>query len=99
MANNILEQFEELYSQWSMAEKVGKKMQLDGMWQQLSGSYNYLFQIYQIRGYLTPDEAKYVNQLSQILSELRVQKKRIDQDLSEDMIKHLAKMIVKRKEK
>lgn len=46
MANNILEQWEELYSRWSMAEKVGKEMQLEGVWQQLSSSYNYLFQIY-----------------------------------------------------
>lgn len=60
MANNILEQLEELYSRWSMAEKVGKEMQLENMWQQLSGSYNYLFQIYQQRGYLTSDEASYI---------------------------------------
>lgn len=96
MANNILEQFEELYSRWSMVEKVGKEMQLEGMWQQLSGSYNYLYQIYQHRGYLTPDEATYANQLSQMLAGLQAQKKRADQELSEEMLKHLAKMIVKR---
>ena len=96
MANNILEQFDELYSQWSMAEKVGKEIQLGEMWQQLSGSYNYLFQIFQIRGYLTPDEARYANQLSQMLAGLRVQMMRVNQALSEEMIKHLAKMIVKR---
>lgn len=96
MANNILEQFEELYSRWSMAEKVGRKLQLEDIWQQLSGSYNYLFQIYQHRGYLTPDEATYANQLSQMLAGLQVHKKRVDQELSEEMIKHLAKMIVKR---
>ena len=45
MANNIQEQLDELYSRWSMAEKVGKEMQLENMWQQLSGCYNYLFQI------------------------------------------------------
>lgn len=59
MANNILRQLEELYSRWAMAEKVGKEMRLEGMWQQLSSSYNYLFQIYQQRGYLTLDEASY----------------------------------------
>ena len=96
MANNILEQFEELYSRWSMAEKVGKKMQLEGMWQQLSVSYNYLFQTYQHRGYLTPEEAAYANQISQMLTGLQVQKERVNQELSEEMIKHLAKMIVKR---
>ncbi len=60
MVNNILEQLEELYSRWSMAEKVGKEMQLENMWQQLSGNYNYLFQINQQRGYLTLDEASYI---------------------------------------
>jgi len=96
MANNILEQLEELYSRWSMAEKVGKEMQLAGMWQQLNSSYNYLFQIYQQRGYLTPAEASYANQLSQMLAGLQTQKMRVDQDLSEEMIKHLAKMILKK---
>ncbi len=42
MANIILEQLEELYSRWSMAEKVGKEILLEGMWKQLSSSYNYL---------------------------------------------------------
>ena len=96
MANNILVQFEEFYSRWSMAEKVGREMQLEGMWQQVSSCYNYLFQIYQHRGYLTPDEASSANQLSQMLAGLRAQKMRADQELSEEMMKHLAKMIVKK---
>ena len=96
MANNMLEQLEELYSRWSVAEKVGREMQLEGLWQQLSSSYNYLYQIYQHRGYLTPEEANYANQLSQMLAGLQAQKMRTDQELSEEMMKHLAKMIVKR---
>lgn len=96
MANNILEQLEELYSRWSMAEKVGKEMRLEGMWQQLSSSYNYLYQIYRHRGCLTPDEVTYANQLNQMLAGLQAQKMRVDQELSEEMMKHLAKMIVKR---
>ena len=96
MANNILEQFEELYSRWSMAEKVGRKMQLESIFQQLSGSYNYLFQIYQYRGYLTSNEVTCANQLSQMLVGLQAQKVQVDRELSEEMMKHLAKMIVKR---
>ena len=96
MANNILEQLEELYSRWSMTEKVEKEIQLEGMWQQLSGSYNYLYQIYQQRGYLTPDENGYANQLSQMLAGLQAQKMRTDQELSEEMMNHLAKRRVKR---
>ncbi len=96
MANNILEQLEELYSRWSMAEKLEKEMHLEGMWQQLSSCYNYLFQRYQQRGYLTPDEATYANQINHMLEGLQAQKMRVDQELSEEMMKHLAKMIVKR---
>lgn len=96
MANNILEQFKELYSRWSMVEKMGKELQLEGKWQQLNSSYNYLFQIYHHRGYLTPDEVNYTNQLRQMLAGLQTQKMRVNQELSEEMMKHIAKMIAKR---
>ena len=97
MANNIFEQFEEAYSRWSILDKVGKEMQLAGMWQQTSAAYNYLFQVYQDRGYLTPREADYANQISQMLKALQGQKMKVDQDLSNEMLKHLVKMIVKQK--
>lgn len=57
MINNFFEQFEGLYSRWSVLDKVGKEMQLERMWQQLSGTYNYICQLYQNRGYLTPEVA------------------------------------------
>ena len=95
MANNILEQLEELYSRWSMADKVGKEMQLEGMWQLLSSSYSYLYQIYQQRGYLTTGEANYTNQISQVLRSLQSEKMKVDQDLANEMMKHLVKMMAK----
>ena len=95
MANNIFEQFDEAYSRWSMAEKVGKEMQLERLWQQTSAAYNYLFQVYQNRGYLTPQEANYANQISQLLMALQRQKMKVDQELSNEMMNHLVKMIVK----
>lgn len=96
MANNIFEQFDEAYSRWSLLDKVGKEMQLERLWQQTSAAYNYLFQVYQNRGYLTPREADYANQISQMLMALQTQKMKVDQELSEEMMKHLAKMIEKR---
>ena len=39
MTNNILEQFEELFSRCSIGEKMGKEIQQERMWQQLSESY------------------------------------------------------------
>ena len=95
MAKNIFEQFEEAYSRWSILDKVGKEMQLESLWQQTSAAYNYLFQVYQNRGYLTPQEANYANQISQMLKALQSQKMKVDRDLSNEMMKHLVKMVVK----
>ena len=55
---NVFEQFDEVYSRWSMLDKVGKEMQLARMWQQLCATYNHIIQIWQCRGYLTADEYK-----------------------------------------
>ena len=90
--NNIFEQFDEAYSRWSILDKVGKEMQLAGLWQQTSAAYNYLFQVYQNRGYLTPGEANYANQISQMLTALQNQKMKVDQELANEMLKHLVKM-------
>jgi methylphosphotriester-DNA--protein-cysteine methyltransferase len=95
MANNIFEQFVEAYSRWSILDKVGKEMQLERLWQRTSAAYNYLFQVYQNRGYLTPQEANYANQISQMLKALQSQKMKVDRDLSNEMMNHLVKMIVK----
>ena len=95
MANNIYEQFDEAYSRWSILDKVGKEMQLERLWQQTSAAYNYLFQVYQNRGYLTAGEANYANQISQVLRSLQSEKMKVDQDLANEMMKHLVKMMVK----
>ena len=95
MANNIFEQFDEAYSRWSILDKVGKEMQLERLWQQTSAAYNYLFQVYQHRGYLTPQEANFANQISQMLMALQNQKMKVDQELANEMLKHLVKMIAK----
>ncbi|MBQ8058646.1 MAG: hypothetical protein IJ199_02340 [Prevotella sp.] len=97
MANNIFEQFDEAHSRWSILDKVGKEMQLERLWQHTSAAYNYLFHVYQNRGYLTPQEANYANQISQMLKALQSQKMKVDRDLSNEMLKHLVKMIVKQK--
>ena len=96
MGNNILEQFEELYSRWSVLTNIDKGMRLTQSWQQVSGMYNYLYQMYLKRGYLTPDDANSVYQLQQMLLWLQAQKAQVDQHLVDEMMKHLAKMIVKR---
>ena len=95
MANSIFEQFDEAYSRWSILDKVGKEMQLERMWQQATTAYRYLLQVYQNRGYLTPHEANYANQISQMLMALQSQKMKVDQELAGEMLKHLIKMKAK----
>ena len=95
MMNNVLEHFEELYSRWSVLDKVSKEMQIANMWQQLSATYNYICQLYQSRGYLTVDESNYANQIYQMLAGLNTQKMKVDQELTDEVIKHLIKMKAK----
>lgn len=97
MANDIFEQFDEAYSRWSILDKVGKEMQLKRLWQQTNAAYNYLFQVYQNRGCITSQEADYANKISQMLVALKSQKMKVDQELANEMMKHLVKMIVNQK--
>lgn len=97
MANNIFEQFDEAYSRWSILDKVGKEMQLENLLQQTSATYKYLVQVYKNRGYLTPRETNCANQIGQMLKAIQSQKMKVDQDLANEMMKHLMKMIVKQK--
>lgn len=70
-------------------------MRLAQLWQKVNATYNYILQIYQNRGYLTTDEANYANQLQQLLLSLQSQKAQVDQDLLNEMTKHLVKMVAK----
>lgn len=95
MTNNIFEKFDEIYSRWSILDKMGKEMQLECMWQQLTSAYNYLMLGWRIKGYLTLKEANYANQINQMLRDLLNQKMKVDHDLANEMIKHLVKMNIK----
>ena len=95
MPINVFEQFEELYSRWSILDKVGKEMQLERMWQQATAAYRYLLQVYRSRGYLTLIESNYANQIAQMMRELQNQKMKVDQDLADEMLRHLVKMQAK----
>ncbi len=93
--NNYFEQFEELYSRWSVLDKVTKEMQIAKMWQQLSATYNYICQLYQSRGYLTVEESNYANQIYQMLIGVQNEKMKVDQELAGEMLKHLVKIRAK----
>ena len=91
----LFEQLDELHSQWTLLDQVGREMQLGRMWQQMTAAYRYLLQVYQNRGYLTLSESNYANQISRVMSELQNQKMKLDQDLANEMLKHLVKMKAK----
>lgn len=95
MTNNIAEQFEESYSTWSMLDKAGKESQLATMMSKVQGLYQYLVMVYGRKGYLTLGEYNQVEQIKQFYQYLQSQKIQVDQNLWNEMIKHLAKMIVK----
>ena len=94
--NNAIEQFEEMYSRWSLMDKVGKEMQLEGMWQRAQALYRALLCSYKSKGGLTAEEWNRAGQLQQLFQVLQAQKMQVDQDLANEMMKHLSKMAMKR---
>ena len=91
--NNIAEQFEELYSRWSLLDKAGKDAHLTEMTGRAQGLYQFLVMNYGRKGFLTQDEYEQIRQIGQYL---QTQKTQADQDLWNEMMKHLAKMTFKR---
>ena len=94
--NNIVEQFEDLYSRWSLLDKAGKDAQLAEMMGRAQGLYQFLVMNYGRKGFLTQDEFNQVEQIRQVGRYLQSQKIQADQDVWNEMMKHLAKMMVKR---
>lgn len=93
--SNIAEQFEDLYSKWSLLDKAAKETQLSDMMDRAQGMYQFLVVAYNRKGFLTPDEYRQVDQISQIGQYLLSQKMQVDQDLWNEMMKQLAKMTAK----
>ena len=92
--SNIAEQFEDMYSKWSLLDKAGKDAQLVEM---MGGAlYQFLVLNYGRKGFLTQDEYNQVEQIRQVGQYLQAQKIQADQDLWNEMMKHLAKMAVRR---
>lgn len=94
--NNIAEQFEDLYSRWSLLDKAGKDAWLAEMMAKAKGLYQFLVISYGRKGFLTQDEYNQVEQIKQVGQYLQAQKIQADQDLWNEMMKHLAKMAIKR---
>lgn len=94
--NNIAEQFEDFYSKWAILDKAGKDAQLAEMMDRAQRLYQFLVMNYGMKGFLTQDEYNQVEQIRQIGQHLQTQKTQADQDLWNEMMKHLSKMAIKR---
>lgn len=79
-----------------MLDKVGKDAQLAEMMGSAQGLYQYLVMNYGRKGFLTQDEYNQVEQIRQIGQYIQAQKIQADQDMWNEMMKHLAKMAIKR---
>lgn len=93
--SNIVEQFEDLYSKWSLLDKVGKDAQLSEIMSTAQGLYDFLVMNYGRKGFLTQEEYNQVEQIGQVYKYIQEHKMQADQDLLYEMLKHLAKMAVK----
>ena len=94
--NSIVEQFEDLYSKWALLDKVGKDAQLIEMMSRAQRLYQFLVMNYGRKGFLTQDEYNQVEQIRQVGQYIQAQKIQTDQELWNEMMKHLAKMAIKR---
>ncbi len=70
-------------------------MRLNAEWQNVKTAYLHLMRLYSMRGYLLLEEENAVNQLQQILQWINAQKIQADSDLYNEMIMHVAKMMLK----
>ena len=94
--SNTAEQFDELYSRWSMMDKSAKLFHLDEMMQRARNLYQILMLSYGRKGYLTSAEYNQVCQINQFFQDIQVQKMQVNQDLYNEMLQHIAKMMIKR---
>ena len=94
--DNIVNKFQDLFSRWSLLDKAAKEAQLEDMLSRAQGAYQFLVQSYGRKGYLTQEECNQIEQIRQFGQYLLSQKMQVDQDLWNEMMKHLAKMMVKR---
>ena len=85
-----------MFSKWAILDKAGKYAHLAEMMGRAQGLYQFLVMNYGMKGFLTQDECNQVEQIRQIGQYLQSQKTQADQDLWNEMMKHLAKMAIKR---
>lgn len=72
-------------------DHVGKEIQLERMSSAATSLYNAIMLLYNNKRFLTPNEVKLANQLFPVLRWLQDQKAKVDQDLTNEMMKHLLK--------
>lgn len=69
--NNIADQFEDLYSRWSLLDKAGKDAQLAEMMGRAQRFYQFLVVNYGSKGYLTQDEYNRLSRSGRLVNTCR----------------------------
>lgn len=92
----ITEQFDELFPRWSLLDKAAKEAQLEDMLGRAQSAYLLLMQSYGRKGYLTRDEFNQVEQIRQFGQYLQSQKMQVNQNLWNEMMTQIGKMVVRR---
>ena len=75
---------------------AAKEPQLEDLLGRTQGTYQYLMQSYGRKGYLTREEYNQVEQIRQFGHYLQSQKMQVNQDLWNEMMTHMGKMVVRR---
>lgn len=93
MQNNVFKQFDEVFSIWSILDKVEKELYMENKWNYVTALYKELWEKYKVQGFLTATETQYVKQLELILAWLNSQKQKVDMELAGEMMKRIGTMM------
>lgn len=94
MNKSNFEEIENLHSQWSLLDKLGKLGFLKNQWNRLNALANELA-LYSIHnGGLTASEKNYARQLLDIIGSVESQAAELNRDISNDIRKEITKAIM-----
>ena len=95
MPNNIFQDIENLYSQWSLMDKAARLGYLRGQWNRLNQlAYQYGMYL-QGRVGITQAERQYAQNLMEMLNSVEAEGTSVTNDLKNEVLKELTKILIK----
>ena len=94
MPNNIFQDIENLYSQWSLMDKAARLGYLRGQWNRLN-QLAYQYGMY-LRGRvgITQAERQYAQILMEMLNSVEAEEAKVKSDLRNEVLKELKKVLI-----